>query len=254
MKFRLFKKTKSSEHSNDKPRLADDVLSDMQEKEFWDIYNFCKPFTMTSVERMYSLYKSVLYVLDKNIEGDFIECGVWRGGSSMLIAKILSLRNIKNRRLFLFDTFEGMSDPTTLDVDFYGKTAEQLLVSTDKEDPSSIWCYSDFDEVKSNMNKTGLTLDEQIFMIKGMVEETIPEKLSTQKIALLRLDTDFYESTKHELKHLYPLLNNNGVIIIDDYGHWQGCRKAVDEYFDEKKINILLNRIDNTGRIGVKIT
>jgi len=72
------------------------------------------------------------------------------------------------------------------------------------------------------------------------------------KIALLRLDTDWYESTAHELKHLYPLLVPGGVIIIDDYGHWEGARKAVDEYITAEKLPLLLNRIDYTGRIGIK--
>ena len=69
----------------------------------------------------------------------------------------------------------------------------------------------------------------------------------------MRLDTDWYESTKHELTHLFPLLSSGGVIIIDDYGHWQGAKKAVDEYFEENNIKILLNRIDYTGRVGIKL-
>ena len=84
------------------------------------------------------------------------------------------------------------------------------------------------------------------------MEETIPTHIP-HAISLLRLDTDWYESTKHELTHLFPLLSPGGVIIIDDYGHWQGAKKAVDEYFEENKIKILLNRIDYTGRIGVKL-
>ena len=90
-------------------------------------------------------------------------------------------------------------------------------------------------------------------MIKGKVEDTIPEKVPTNKIALLRLDTDWYESTAHELLHLYPLLNTHGVLIIDDYGHWQGCRRAVDEHFEKYNVRLLLNRIDETGRFGIKL-
>jgi hypothetical protein len=84
-----------------------------------------------------------------------------------------------------------------------------------------------------------------------MVEDTIPGNMP-KKIALLRLDTDWYESTKHELTHLFPLLQSNGVLIIDDYGHWEGARKAVNEYISDKHIRILLNRIDYTGRIAIK--
>ena len=84
------------------------------------------------------------------------------------------------------------------------------------------------------------------------MEDTIPKK-APQMISLLRLDTDWYESTRHELIHLFPRIAPFGVIIIDDYGHWQGVREAVDEYIRENNIKILLNRVDYTGRIGVVI-
>jgi O-methyltransferase len=86
----------------------------------------------------------------------------------------------------------------------------------------------------------------------GKVEDTFP-KDTPDKIAILRLDTDWYESTRHELIHLYPKLSIGGVLIIDDYGHWEGARKAVDEYINDNTLRILLNRIDYTGRIAVKM-
>jgi len=86
--------------------------------------------------------------------------------------------------------------------------------------------------------------------IKGRVEETIPNA-APEQIALLRLDTDWYESTRHELIHLFPRLTHGGVLIIDDYGYWQGARKAVDEYIEENKLSILLARIDSTARMAV---
>ena len=86
--------------------------------------------------------------------------------------------------------------------------------------------------------------------VQGMVEETIPAG-APEKIALLRLDTDWYESTHHEMVHLFPRISDGGVLIIDDYGHWAGARRAVDEYFHEHNIAILLNRLDYTGRIGI---
>jgi hypothetical protein len=92
---------------------------------------------------------------------------------------------------------------------------------------------------------------EKISFVKGKVEETIPDN-APQSISLLRLDTDWYESTRHELIHLYPRLSHGGVIIIDDYGHWLGARKAVDEYIEQNNLCLLLNRLDYTGRIGVK--
>jgi hypothetical protein len=85
-----------------------------------------------------------------------------------------------------------------------------------------------------------------------MVEETIPQH-APEQISVLRLDTDWYSSTKHELMHLFPRLSKNGVLIIDDYGHWAGARKAVDEYFADQTIQPLLNRIDQTGRACIKV-
>lgn len=227
-------------------------LPDIQDKEFLALHEFCQPYTMTSVERMYALYTAVKYILDNNIPGDFIECGVWRGGSSMLVGKMLKDRGVTNRKLYLYDTFEGMSEPTENDKDFKGEAADKLMKENIDNKETTVWCLADINDVKQNMSLTGYPV-ENIEYIKGKVEDTIPIHMPDQSIALLRLDTDWYDSTKHELIHLYPKLIDKGVLIIDDYGHWEGCRKAVDEYFRDNKINILLNRIDYTGRIGIKL-
>lgn len=224
---------------------------DIKEAAFQKLYNLCKPFTMTSAERMYSLYKAVNYILENNIPGDFIECGVWKGGSALLIAKMLADKNIVDRKVILYDTYEGMSEPTEQDKNTVGQSATSLLKESSIEIQDSIWCYSSFEEVKNNLSLSKL-LPECIIMIKGKVEDTIPVYLPTNSISLLRLDTDWYESTKHELNYLYPILNKNGVLIIDDYGHWEGCRKAVDEYLLNNNLTILFNRIDNTGRLAIK--
>ena len=229
------------------------VKEDYQEKypEFLDIYEDCKPFTMTSVDRMYALYKAVEYIIKNEIEGDFIECGVWKGGSSMLIAKTLLKFGVSNRHIWMYDTYEGMSEPTDKDKDPAGTSAEELLKKASKQDAASIWCYSDIDEVKSHLQSTGYPI-ELIHFVKGKVEDSIPGVMPENPIALLRLDTDWYESTKHEMDHLYPHLVQKGILIIDDYGDWQGARKAIDEYLSEHKIAMLLNTIDYTGRIAVK--
>lgn len=247
----FFKKKKSLANQKEEPSLQS-LYPDIVENEFWKIYELCSLYTMTSLERMYALYKAVYYILENDIEGDFIECGVWKGGCAMLMAKLLEIHNIKNRKIILYDTYEGMSEPTEKDKDFSGKTAAELLQASSIEDQASVWCYSSFEEVKNNINLTGFDV-ERFHMIKGKVEDTIPANLPTSKIALLRLDTDWYESTLHELVHLYPLLNHHGILIIDDYGHWEGCRRAVTEYIKDNNINLLLNRIDNTGRIAIKI-
>ena len=229
-----------------------EIPVDIKEEEFRELYYFCKPYTMTSVERMYALYQSVKYIIENNIPGDFIECGVWRGGSAMLIARYFFIHHITDRKLVLYDTYEGMSEPTEADKDYRGVTAEQQLKASEKTNESFIWCLASLEDVSRNIFSTGIS-SNQVEFVKGMVEDTIPSDMPFERIAILRLDTDWYESTLHELTHLYPLLVEKGILIIDDYGHWQGCRKAVDEYFERAKNRLLLNRIDVTGRLGMKI-
>ena len=224
---------------------------DIKDPEFWEIYNLCKPYTMTSVEPMFALYGSVKYIIESDIQGSIVVCGVWRGGSTMLIAKMLSNRNLFDRKIYLFDTFEGMPAPTEHDIDFKGNHADILLKENESNKEESVWCLADLADVQQNMLRTEFP-EENIIFVKGKVEDTIPENLPKEDIALLHLDTDWYESTKHELQYLYPKLVINGILLIDDYGHWEGCRKAVDEYLKENGINILLNRIDGTVRLGQK--
>lgn len=216
-----------------------------------EIINQVQKYTMTSVERLFSLINATRYISQNNILGDFVECGVWKGGSMMATAYSLKNMGEVDRNLYLFDTFEGMTPPTSKDITCSNVEASKLLAENSKEDSSSIWCYSPLDEVKINITSTGYN-PERIHLIKGKVEETIPQCIP-EKIALLRLDTDWYESTRHELEHLFPRLVHGGVIIIDDYGHWKGCKQATDEYFQNNNIPILLNKIDYTGRIAIKL-
>lgn len=230
----------------------DIVASDqVMEKEFTRIYSHCKKFTMTSKERMYSLYKATQYIVNARIPGDFVECGVWSGGSAMIITYTLLEMGDTKRKIYLYDTFEGMTKPGKNDYFLSGKTqyafAQKYWKKKEKDDHNN-WCYAPLSEVKKNIFTTGYPASNIVF-IKGRVEDTIP-KIIPHKIALLRLDTDFYESTRHELLYLYPLLITKGVILIDDYGAWAGAKKAVDEYFS--RVPILLNRVDYTGRIGIK--
>jgi hypothetical protein len=224
--------------------LEADMLADTA---FVSLLRQVKPFTMTSAERLYALHKAVIYTIEKGLPGDFVECGVWKGGSSMMIALTLKQCGITDRALYLYDTFEGMSDPTENDVSVVGDKADALLQENDKS--AGIWAYSGLEEVKANMQKTGYPAD-RIHYVKGKVEETIPGVIPAN-IALLRLDTDWYESTRHELIHLYPLLATQGVMIIDDFGHWEGAKKAVVEYFEGQPL--LLNRLDYTGRSMLKM-
>jgi O-methyltransferase len=231
-------------------RLVVDGLPADFEKATVETYKKVKPYTMTTPERIASLCNAVNYIVKNKVKGDFVECGVWRGGSTMAAIDTLIKNGDTGREIYLYDTFEGMSEPTELDKVITGTTADELMTTTERDDPTSVWCYSALDEVQQNVGALKYP-EKKVHYVKGKVEDTIPGTLPG-KIALLRLDTDFYESTAHELKHLYPLLVPGGVIIIDDYGHWEGARKAVDEYIEAEKLPLLLNRIDYTGRIGVK--
>lgn len=217
--------------------------------EFLKLYHLCKPYTMTSIERMYALYNAAKYVNANKISGAFVECGVWRGGSSMLAASALKSIGETTREIYLYDTFEGMSEPEAIDESIKGEKMTINWEGVSKDD--KLFCYSSLDEVKANIGLIEYEKDA-IKFVKGKVEETIPNILPSQ-IAILRLDTDWYSSTYHELVYLFPLLVDGGVLIIDDYGHWKGARKAVDTFFSEQGIKPLLNRIDYTGRIMIKM-
>ena len=231
-------------------KIPPEFPSDFSENDI-KIIKKVNPFTLTSNERIHSLLQATKYVVDNSLPGDIVECGVWKGGSMMAVAYTLLKEKKQDRDLYLFDTYEGMSKPTDLDVSFEGKKADTQFEENKKGEDSSDWCFASLDEVKQNVLKTGYD-SEKIHFIKGKVENTLP-KNAPKQIALLRLDTDWYESTKHELIHLFPKLVSGGVLILDDYGYWAGAKKAVDEYVSQNKIKILLNRIDQTGRIAIKI-
>lgn len=230
------------------PPAGGDPLSDLTDEEK-RIIMAAQPYTMTSPARQAALVNAVNYATANKVPGEIAECGVWRGGSMMIVAQLLLAKGDRTRSLYLYDTFEGMSSPTEDDKSYDGVPAAKQL----EQNPSrnaGIWCYASLEDVRANILSTGYP-EEKVHLIKGKVEDTIPKTLPAQ-ISILRLDTDWYESTKHELIHLFPLLNSNGVLILDDYGHWQGARKAVDEYFTARGGCTYLHRIDNTARAVVK--
>ena len=213
------------------------------------------PYTMTGPARLLALIDAVRYCERRQVPGSLVECGVWRGGS--VLAMILTLQELgtTERDIYLFDTFDGMTAPTEHDVSPLEPPASATWAAAqaDNQRPwSGMFDSSTFNEtdVRRIVLSTGYPAD-RVHFVRGPVEETIPETLPNS-LALLRLDTDWYASTRHELEHLYPLLNPGGVLIIDDYGHWDGARHAVDEYFKRQASPLLLNRIDYTGRIAVK--
>lgn len=218
------------------------------EPEFTELYKDVREYTMTSWERLYALYKAVHYVVENNIPGDIVECGVWRGGSMRLAAQVLRSLGVTDRTLYLYDTFEGMTEPDSHDVDLHGNAATNDWVQIKRRGVN--WAYAPIEEVRETMVGSGYPMDKIVF-VKGPVEKTIPGVIP-EHIALLRLDTDWHSSTKHEIEHLYPRLATNGVLALDDYGHYRGAQEAIDEYFDAAGRRPLLMRIDYACRFAIK--
>lgn len=211
-----------------------------------------RPFTMTSAERLWSLIEAVRYIDSHGIPGDFVECGVWRGGSVMAMANTLLLRGKQDRDIWLYDTFQGMTDPTAKDVEAGTfKTATSMLDSTPIGDGNNVWCVADRRDVEMNLASTRYPFNKFHF-IEGDVSQSLPES-GPDAISILRLDTDWYESTKVCIEALYPRLVVGGVCILDDYGHWLGARRAVDEYFEREAIRPYMHPIDYSGRVFIKI-
>jgi hypothetical protein len=214
------------------------------------------PHTMTGVLRLDATVRAVRHCVARGLPGAFVECGVWRGGSVLAMLLTLQELGVDDRDVFLFDTFEGMTEPTERDVtDHEARPAIETWEEARSrgERPWGEMFGADvFDEstVRDLLAQTGYPA-ERLHFVAGPVEQTLPAA-APDAIALLRLDTDWYESTRHELVHLYPRLVDGGVLIVDDYGHWQGARQAVDEYFSSDAAPLLLNRIDYTGVAGVK--
>ena len=219
------------------------------EPEFRALYEQCREYTMTSWERLYALYKSVQYLVENKIPGDIVECGVWRGGSMKLSAHVLLALGVTDRNLFLYDTFEGMTEPDPeVDVDASGNKAANDWLEVQRRGVK--WSYAPLEEVRDVIAGSGYPMDKVVF-VKGPVEDTIPATVP-DRISLLRLDTDWYSSTKHEIEHLYPRLSTHGVLLLDDYGHYQGARRAIDEYFDRAGKRPFLTRIDYSCRAAIK--
>lgn len=216
-----------------------------------------RPYTMTSPLRIEALLKAVRYCAARELPGAFVECGVWRGGSVMaMLLQSLEL-GVSDRDVYLYDTFEGMTEPTEKDTSAFEPPA---LDTWQKPTESGERAWDELfkpevfneDLVREVLTGTGYP-GEHLHFVRGPVEQTIPDTMPEQ-IAILRLDTDWYESTLHELEHLYPRLVSGGVLIIDDYGHWEGARAAVDEYLAREDVApLLLHRIDYTGRAAIKV-
>lgn len=222
-----------------------------------EILERVRPYTLTSSERLIALMDATSHVVRREIPGALVECGVWKGGSVLAAIEVLRRLGVTDRDIYLYDTFEGMTPPTELDTSPFEQERSALNEWKRYEGEGRRawdWAFGadvfSIDDVRGLLYTTGYPAD-RIHFVVGPVEDTLPDQ-SPGEIAVLRLDTDWFESTRHELVHLYPKLSRGGVLIIDDYGHWEGARRAVDEYFSSEAEPLLLARIDYTGRMGVK--
>ena len=225
---------------------TDDVFPVDYDDGIKALYCAVKPYTLTSHERVNALRAAVTYVVEADVRGAIVECGVWRGGSMLAVAHTLVELGATDRDLYLFDTFTTMPYPGEEDVDVTGNRAADFY---DAAVAAPAFSYLPMGEVRRLLVATGYP-DDRLHFVPGMVEETIPEHLP-DPIALCRLDTDWYESTRHEMEHMFWRIPESGVLIVDDYGHFMGAKKAVDEYLEAIGGGVLLNRVDFTGRLAV---
>jgi O-methyltransferase len=213
------------------------TFPDIKEPPFWSVYQRCKPYTLLPTERFYNLYTAVRYIAENKILGDFVECGVLLGGASVGIAMFCNHFGIGDRKHFLFDTFCGFPHPV-VETDFAGRKVP-------------IGASPNFRAiVERQIASSGLD-PSRFVLVEGDVAQTLPHE-SVKRLCLLRLDTDDHDSILHELRALYPTLTAGGVLIIDDYGHFEGARRAVDSYFSTLSRRPYLQRIDYGGRCAVK--
>jgi hypothetical protein len=204
------------------------------------IFNICKNYSSCSKERIIANIDAINDVNSKNIPGDIVEVGVYKGGS--MLAMILANTN-QTRNFWLYDTFEGMTIPSEFDFDLDNNYAKELMTHS-----KEVMCIASLEEVKNNINSNINISNDRI---KYVVGDILKNKVFPESIAVLRLDTDFYDSTAYELTHFYNLVSPGGYVIIDDYGHWKGCKKAVDEFLQNHP-EIKLQIIDYTGVYFIK--
>ena len=237
------------EHKNSWYKRNEHFIAEISQSEI-DIIKSISNYSMSTPANHWAIIQSIKHISKNNIDGDFVECGVWKGGNIILFKLILDLLKL-NKNIYAFDTFEGMPEPGEKDFDLKNIDAKKTFDKYKNKDIK--WCYSTLDEVKSNIKSFNANYIETYNFVKGKVEETLnDEKNLPNKISLLRLDTDFFDSTKKELEVLFPKLVSGGVLIIDDYGHWKGAKKAVDQYFELDKNFLWLHRIDYASRLLIK--
>jgi O-methyltransferase len=225
---------------------------DIDDPFFIDLFPKFQEYTITAAEGAeppWALYKAIEYIVKNNIPGDVVECGVWRGGSMLLAAEALVHFGDTSRKLYLYDTFAGMPRPD--DIDKRWDNIPALPTWESYTAAGKAWGFGGtLDMVRATLSTSKYPMDKMVF-VQGLVEDTIPQQRPDQ-ISLLRLDTDFYKSTLHELVHLYPLLSKCGILIIDDYGYFKGSKTATDEYIANNNLSLYLSRVNHGVRLAIK--
>jgi O-methyltransferase len=219
-----------------------------------DQYGFTdndKRLSMVSVSRLWAAISAVKYVVDNELPGDIVECGVWRGGCALAMASTLEYLK-SDKKVFLYDTFSGMTEPGDADIEtLTGLSLQDEYNRRKIEGNSSIvnWDYGDISVKKVSHEFHRRGLGDRVVFVEGDVRETLsPAMKEPSEISILRLDTDWYDTTLHELNVLYPRLVSRGVLLVDDYGHFDGARKAVDEYMGALATRPMTWVTDYTGR------
>lgn len=210
------------------------------------------PYTLTNPKRLMALLDSVAYIVDARLDGAIVECGVWKGGSMMCAAMALHECQDESREFYLFDTFEFEVPYAPDSADGQRAATSYARASQTPESERREKVVRNMKDVEARLQETGYPTSK-VHLVAGKVEDTLPER-APERISLLRLDTDLYQPTLHQLRCLFPRLEQGGVLIIDDYDDptWPGVRKAVDEYLESNNVRLLLHRVDSGSRMAVK--
>ncbi|MEG4866674.1 MULTISPECIES: glycosyltransferase [unclassified Microcoleus] len=215
------------------------LSKDYPDGEFGEIINAVKPYTLLSEARLFSLYSQAKQVCLNDIPGNFVECGTCKGGSAALLAVVIQRYSLRPRLIYAFDTFEGMPDPTEVDR-HQGIPANQTGFGAGTLKAP----------ISENLDKISqlLNVRDIVVPVQGLFAQTLPQyKSKIGSIAFLHADGDWYESTIDIFNTLYDSIVSNGIIQVDDYGHWEGCKKAVHDFESLRGESFALHAIDETG-------
>lgn len=212
---------------------------DVRDELFWSLYEKWKTETLIPPDRLHASYSALSATLNNGVPGAIVECGVFRGGSFCFFLDVVQTLVGPTREFWAYDTFEGF--PEEVDEVLQGG-------ATFRRDD---WHTDNFLKFfERNVSRTGYPLDK-VHIVKGSVLDTIPAH-GPSEIAFLHLDTDYYEATKHELEHLYDRVPKGAAVAIDDYGYFEGSRRAVDEFFAVRPKKPIMVRADHVGRLLLK--